>query len=325
MEKLLLSTGNLMPQGFLGTDKSNTELKSSLQSNFQAAREDAAYQVPDNGTLSPAAAPAHPPYTKWTSTSDDNKTLYIPTLDFTHSALEEERSQYDITVKVFFLPGEDRAAREEHIREAIDLVLRELHMPNVDLLVLQFPGVYFDEETESCPDKIKSRGPRQADPEPLESQVETWKIAEKLHKEGLVQRLGVAEFGAERLASFVDQVSIQPDVDQISLRDCCSVPKPLTSLAKDKKIELLVHNDTVNILPRGTLRELLDDEGADILGLPSAKLQQGHKRKRSDASDHAERMQGDIEPQWVVKYTAVVRNRGVVENKGYFACAKYRE
>jgi glutamate--cysteine ligase regulatory subunit len=29
-----------------------------------------------------------------------------------------------------------------------------------------------------------------------------------------------------------------------------------------------------------------------------------------------------VEPQWVVKYTAVVKDRGVVENKGYFAVAE---
>lgn len=35
-----------------------------------------------------------------------------------------------------------------------------------------------------------------------------------------------------------------------------------------------------------------------------------------------EGLRGDIEPQWVVKYTAVVRDRGVIENKGYFAMAE---
>ena len=29
-----------------------------------------------------------------------------------------------------------------------------------------------------------------------------------------------------------------------------------------------------------------------------------------------------MQPLWVVKYTAVVKNRGVVENKGYFAVAE---
>lgn len=285
-----------MPQGFLGTDKSNTELKSSLRSSFRSARQDANYNAHTNASSHPNS----PPNPEWTSTSADGKTLFIPTLDFSESALKEERAQYNITLKVFFLPAQQKSAREAHVRKAIDLVLQELHIPNVDLLIVQFPDIFFDDETEECPDKIKTRGPRQADPESLESLVDTWTVLEKLQEEGLVLRLGVSEFGAERLAPFLDKVRIQPSVDQISLRDCCSVPRPLTTLAKEKKIELLVHNDIVNILPRGTLRELLNEQDLERIG-------------------------GDIEPQWVVKYTAVIKNRGVVENKGYFACAKYHE
>ena len=33
-------------------------------------------------------------------------------------------------------------------------------------------------------------------------------------------------------------------------------------------------------------------------------------------------LRGEVQPLWVVRYTAVVRNRGVVENKGYFAVAE---
>jgi glutamate--cysteine ligase regulatory subunit len=36
-------------------------------------------------------------------------------------------------------------------------------------------------------------------------------------------------------------------------------------------------------------------------------------------------LKGDVEPQWVVKYTAVVKDRGVVENKGYFAVAELKD
>ena len=69
-------------------------------------------------------------------------------------------------------------------------------------------------------------------------------------------------------------------------------------------------------MPVGTTRELLGPAGAGILA------------STSDAKDGIE---GDVEPQWVVKNTAVVKDRGVVENKGYFAladmgsCVKPRE
>ncbi|GAB7352358.1 hypothetical protein MBLNU459_g2797t1 [Dothideomycetes sp. NU459] len=313
-EKLILSTSNIIGAGGMDWPKnSNTELTDSLRTNFQETREQE-YQ---------AGAAHH--YRSWTTRAEEQKTMYIPTLDFTYSALQEEREQYDITVKLFFLSEEDKSAREAHAREAIGLVLKELHVPNINLLIVSFPGVYFDEDSEDCPDKIKSRGPKQADPEPLDDQLDTWTLLEKLYDDGLVLRLGLSEFGAERLEPLLEKTRVKPTVDQINLRDCCSVPKPLSTLAKSRQIELLVHNDAPNILPRGTMQELLDERGADILGPPVEKLGAGHKRKRNEDLSNAGRMGGKIEPQWVVKYTAVVKNRGVVENKGYFACAKYTE
>ena len=70
----------------------------------------------------------------------------------------------------------------------------------------------------------------------------------------------------------------------------------------------MTHNDCNDILPVGTTRELLGptEKGAGIL---------------ASSPDSDDGIQGDIEPQWVVKYTAVVKDRGVVENKGYFALA----
>ncbi|KAG9625590.1 Aldo/keto reductase, partial [Aureobasidium melanogenum] len=309
-ETIILSTGNTMlQQGVGAADNSHTELTWSLRDNFEGAKHEAKELSQEK------AEPID-----WISYSDDGKTMYIPRLDFTNSSLHEERDQYDITAKVFFLSDEDTSARDEHLRQAVDLVQKELHMPNVDLLIVSFPGVYFDEESECCPDKIKSRGTKESSPEPVDNQLETWKLVEKLHKDGLVRRLGVSEFGANRLQPFLEKASVQPSVNQISLRDCCSVPQPLSSLAKSKNVELFVNNDSVNIMPRGTIRGLLDDEGAGVLSQASEKV--GEKRKRQE---NGQKMEGQVVPQWVIKYTAVVKNRGVVENKGYFACAKYVE
>jgi len=44
---------------------------------------------------------------------------------------------------------------------------------------------------------------------------------------------------------------------------------------------------------------------------------------RSDASDEEQPgLERDIEPHWVIKYTAVVNNRDVIENKMCFAVAQ---
>ena len=167
----------------------------------------------------------------------------------------------------------------------------------------------------------------EADPEPLESQIETWKTLEQLHEEGVVRKLGIAEFGYDRLQGFLEKTKIKPAVDQINLRDCCSDPKSLLALAKTHGVELLVHNDSSNILPRGTVRELLGPgvDGAGVLVEPTKtgekrKSLHGEESKKGDAAGNG--MKGEVQPLWVIKYTAVVKNRGVVENKGYFAVAE---
>ena len=312
----LLDSGSLIRRD--PTQKSNAELVSSFRANF------AAHSHPANGHVNGDSTPKRSSYKAWTHMADDGRQeLEVPKLDFEHSGLQEEREQYDITVKLFYLPGAPVENRATQTREAVNLVLKELHMPSMDLLIISFPGIYFDEE-EDCPDKISTRGPVEAEPEPLESQIETWKTLEALQEEGVVKKLGIAEFGHDRLLSFLDKTNIRPSVDQINLRDCCSVPKSLLSLAKSRGIELLVHNDCSNVLPRGTLRELLGPgpDGAGVLAEPTKtgekrKSLHGEESKNGDAKGDG--LKGEVQPLWVVKYTAVVKNRGVVENKGYFA------
>ncbi|KAI7978175.1 hypothetical protein EIK77_009715 [Talaromyces pinophilus] len=289
-------------------EKSNVELINSLKSNFQAAQQTLPPQDEQSNGTNRAS---------WTAQEGD--TLYVPATDFALSGLSEERDQYDITVKLFYLPGIPASRRQAHTRDAIDLVLKELHVESIDLLIVSFPGVSFDaedEETEADDDEAGSRtgseskagsdSTEQADD--FESMVKTWHALETLAENGKIAQLGVAEFGTERLARFIQQTTVKPSVDQINVKDCCVVPKSLILYAKQEKIRLLTHNDCTNILPRGTTRELLGS-GKDSAGVLAS-------------TPGAVDLQGDIEPQWVVKYTAVVKDRGVIENKGYFALAE---
>ncbi|QKX56820.1 uncharacterized protein TRUGW13939_03927 [Talaromyces rugulosus] len=301
--KLLLSTSNIMTAGpsviRFQTEKSNVELINSLKSNFQAAQQSAGYNENNAAT--------------WTK--KDGDTLYIPATDFAQSGLYEDRDQYDITVKLFYLPGIPASRRCAHTREAIDVVLKELHIDSIDLLIVSFPGMSFDADDEPEEEDDEDEGSRtgsgsrasesteQADD--FDSMVRTWHALEALAENGKIAQLGVAEFGTERLAKFLTQTRIRPSVDQINVKDCCVVPKSLILYAKTEKIQLLTHNDCTDILPRGTTRELLSP---------------GENNTSSPVP--AENLQGDIEPQWVVKYTAVVKDRGVIENKGYFALAE---
>lgn len=297
----------------LPTEKSNVELINSLRANFLAAQHS---NIEQNGGTTSEDDQGSNSSSSWTERDGD--TLYIPAIDFAQSGLVEERDQYDITVKLFYLPGIPASRRCAHTREAIELVLKELHVDSIDLLIVSFPGVSFDadddseEEEEDNLSKAgsgsgESGSSEQADD--FDSIVKSWHTLETLAEKGQIAQLGIAEFGTDRLARFLPQTRIRPSVDQINVRDCCVVPKSLILYAKQEKIQLLTHNDCTDILPRGTTRELLGpgDKSAGIL---------------ASSPDAADGLQGDIEPQWVVKYTAVVKDRGVIENKGYFARAE---
>lgn len=284
------------------SEKSNVELINSLRSNIEASILAFKELLTDGSEGSthmqePCINSKKVTYSDWTARKDG--ILYVPAIDFSQSGLMEERSEYNITVKLFFLPGTSLSKRHKYAQEAVGLVLQELHVPSIDLLIVSFPGVSFDADDEQEQDAADDIG----------SMVETWRALEQLHADGLVLQIGVSEFGSERLAKFLPRTIIRPSVDQINVRDCCVVPKSLILYAKEQNIELLTHNDCTNILPRGIVREVLGsgEKGAAVLVGPDA------------CSDG---LKGEIEPQWVVKYTAVVRDRGVIENKGYFAAAE---
>ncbi|PHH88969.1 hypothetical protein CDD83_6805 [Cordyceps sp. RAO-2017] len=307
MTKLVLSTGNVMSAGGPmiirksgASTRSNLELVSSLRDHFAAARQDYAPRANDGGDT--ATPPPLAPVGEWTER--EGKTWYIPRISWRAGGLREEASQYEITVKLFLLPDTPVAERERYAREALGLVSKELGVQTVDLLVISFPGMSFEGNCEWEADKINAQQGS------LEDQVATWTVFEELHRQGVVKRLGVAEFGSQRLADFIARTAIRPAVDQINLRDCCNVPPPLKKLADDEGIELNVHTDCTDILPQGTLQELLGPgpQGAGVLG---------------DA--HNDGSHGTLSPQWVVRYVAFVRDRGVVENKGYFAGATLAE
>ena len=288
------------------TEKSNVEFINALRANFLASKE--AFTFTKNGYVEEnhisKETPESAPYTQWTTEEDG--TLFIPTIDFSQSGLAEQRSQYDITVKLFFLPGTSSVERCKHAQEAVNLVLRELHMPSIDLLIVSYPGVSFDADDDDEEDLDWSQGGEGYD---MDAITQTWRALEHLHDKGLATQIGLAEFGTDRLKKFLPRTTIRPSVDQINVKDCCVVPKSLILYAKQEHIQLLTHNDCTNILPSGTIRELLGpgDKGAAILAGPG---------------EETGGLKGDIKPQWVVKYTAVVRDRGVIENKGYFAMAE---
>lgn len=284
-----------------GASRSNLELVNSLRDHFSDAQRDYATLSPSpNGTVN-GTSPARTSVEVWTER--EGKTLYIPRINWQAAGLLEEATQYEITVKLFLLPNTSVDGRAQYVKEALGLVRKELGIETIDLLIVSFPGMSFEGNCEWEADKINAQQGN------LEEEIATWKVFEDLHQQGLVKQLGVAEFGSEKLGAFIKRTTIRPSINQINLKNCCNVPPPLKKLAEAEGVELHVHSDCTDILPRGTLRELLSHgpQGAGVL---------------ADPANNAVGLTGEIIPQWVVRYTAIVHNRGVIENKGYFAGAE---
>lgn len=276
-------------------NRSNLELLNSLRDNFADAQRD--YAPATNG-----GGPKPTPVPAWTDRIAD--TFFIPRIDWAGAGLRDEANQYEITVKLFFLEGAPLAPREKYVKDALELVRKELGIETIDLLVVSFPGLSFEGNCEMEAEKINAQQGN------LEEEVATWRVFECLQKQGLAKNLGVAEFGGNKLSAFIERTSVRPTVNQINLNNCCNVPPPLRKVAEAHGVELNVHSDCTDILPCGTLRELLGPQGAGVLA-------------SSPVADDG--LQGDIVPRWVARYIAVVKDRGVVENKGYFAGAEWEE
>lgn len=287
--------------------KSNVELLNGLRSNFAASKEASIAESHDENAPMVNGHNAINgdgiPYSSWTSV--DNDLLYIPSKTFQTGRLFEERSQYDITIKLFLLPKSSFSDWRRHLQEAIGAVLEELGVESVDLLIVSFPGIFFDAESEEKGD-CGSASISASDTELLDATIEAWREIEILNAKGVALRTGIAEFGREQLQEFLPRTSRRPTVDQINVGDCHLLPESMMLFAKQENLELLTHSDCTNILPEGALRELLGqgEKGAGVL---------------AGSGSESNGLRGDATPQWVVKYTAVDRDRGVIENKGYFA------
>ncbi|KAI4116216.1 MAG: hypothetical protein LQ338_007750 [Usnochroma carphineum] len=291
-------------------EKSNVELVNGLRANFAASKE-ASTPIRQNGQAQivdgcDSTDGDSIPYSFWTSL--DNDLLHIPSKVFQVRGLSEERSQYDITVKLFLLPKTSFSDWRRHFQEAITAVLEELDVESVDLLIVSFPGISFDADSEKN-GGCGSNRVEASESDLMDAAVDAWEEVEFLYSRGVALKIGVAEFGPERLQKFLPKTMYRPTVDQINVRDCHVLPRSMMLFAKQENLELLTHNDCTDILPQGTLRDLLGtgENGAGVLAGPNP-------------GDRG--LKGDVTPQWVVKYTAVVRDRGVIENKGYFASAE---
>eukprot|EP00112_Aurelia_sp_Birch-Aquarium-sp1_P008665 Seg1960.7 transcript_id=Seg1960.7/GoldUCD/mRNA.D3Y31 product="Glutamate-cysteine ligase regulatory subunit" protein_id=Seg1960.7/GoldUCD/D3Y31 len=120
-----------------------------------------------------------------------------------------------------------------------------------------------------------------------------WREMEKMKDDGLVSHLACCDLDAGKLKELLSWARIKPEVNQVNLTSCCHMPQNLVEFAKQEEILLHTHGDPPTLLP--------DDNVESVMG--------------SYAEDN---IQG-WSTRWVVRYSIVVKCRGVIKNKGYIA------
>ncbi|KAF9538813.1 hypothetical protein EC957_006185 [Mortierella hygrophila] len=274
---LTLFTGNTMVTGTTGllnstTKKSNQELVSAIDHTLNWSLESAqvhgrAITIADNATLVP---------------------------------LEDDRSKYEITVKLFFLSphGSSEPLSIDHLYNAIQDLETALSVASgnlkIDHFILAIPNQTFDEND------LDSSEIDQFTEDVQKLYLPIWKRLSELRQAGRIGRLGVSEFSKQQLeilkAAAVHVGAVVPEINQVNLQDCCVLPKGLIEYAKAEGIELLTHGDSSDILPKSTLASLLQPH----LAATSASL---------------------LEPNFVLKYSVLISSRGLISRKGYIVDA----
>ncbi|KAG8190584.1 hypothetical protein JTE90_014060 [Oedothorax gibbosus] len=117
-----------------------------------------------------------------------------------------------------------------------------------------------------------------------------WSELEKLVKDGKVVTIGISDLDANELAELYNWTEIKPSVNQVNLESCCVMPPELIAFAKEKDIQLLTHNDSKILLPDTMFHKILEP------AVPTPK---------------------EWKINWIVRYSIVVKCRGIIQNKGY--------
>eukprot|EP00918_Siedleckia_nematoides_P034763 GHVU01075563.1.p1 GENE.GHVU01075563.1~~GHVU01075563.1.p1 ORF type:complete len:289 (+),score=44.68 GHVU01075563.1:49-867(+) len=135
----------------------------------------------------------------------------------------------------------------------------------------------------SVPDSLKD----------LDRILSLWQRLEQLVSEEKVFSIGVCDLNKQQLQQLYDMAQVKPCINQVNLESCCVMPPELTEYAKQQDIQLLTHNDPqAGALPTPILQEVL-----------GTALSPGD---------------GDLwEPSWIVRYSVLIKCRGVIKSKGY--------
>ncbi|XP_063056319.1 glutamate--cysteine ligase regulatory subunit [Engraulis encrasicolus] len=131
----------------------------------------------------------------------------------------------------------------------------------------------------------------------LENLQPLWEELEGLVHSNKVTAIGTSDLDKALLEQLYNWAQVKPSSNQVNLASCCVMPPDLTAFAKEYDIQLLTHNDPKELISATAFQEAVQESTQD-------------------------QQVADWALEWVLRYSLIVKSRGIIKSKGYLVHAK---
>lgn len=144
---------------------------------------------------------------------------------------------------------------------------------------------------------IAPPGPPEGDSQTLSHLQPAWEELEALVRSQQIAAIGTSDLDKDLLEQLYNWAQVKPSSNQVNLASCCVMPPDLTAFAKDFDIQLLTHNDPKELMPAAAFQQALQEGTRDLRVV-------------------------DWRLEWVLRYSIIVKSRGIIKSKGYLVSAR---
>ncbi|KAM9475823.1 glutamate--cysteine ligase regulatory subunit isoform 2-T2 [Clarias gariepinus] len=124
-----------------------------------------------------------------------------------------------------------------------------------------------------------------------------WTELEQIVQSQKAASIGTSDLDKTQLEELYNWAQVKPSSNQVNLASCCVMPPDLTAFAKEFDIQLLTHNDSKELLSSAGFQEAMQESCKDL---------------------HVT----DWRLEWVLRYSIIVKTRGIIKAKGYLLYAR---
>merc|ERR1711976_362527 len=195
----------------------------------------------------------------------------------------EDREELQINAKLFL-----KSFKPDLALEALEILKEALGVDKIDSLTLTVPAEGIDWigiGAHSVNEDVNETSAKNEDPKRqsiCKKMKLLWKeLTEKLEND--VTTLGLCDLETDVFFNLFNEATIKPANFQVNLKSCCVVPPDLQNFSKEHKIKLNTHADPPTVL----------------------------------TPDFMQNIQGDLNPQWIIRYQLFIKSRGVLQDKRY--------